>query len=141
MIRRNDTAHRLEMTPMIDVIFLLLTFFVYSMAMMIRASVLPVQLTPLASGKPAAASNEDVQSITVDKDGRLFFNREVMSIEQLDARLVEMAKAPTHPRLFLAMEAAGATDRGPLLINLIERLRLAGINDFVIVGQPREGEK
>lgn len=125
---------------MIDVIFLLLTFFVYSMAMMIRASVLPVQLTPLGSGRPT--NSDAVQAITVAKDGKIYFNRDAVSYEGLDQRLTALAKDAHHPPVYLAMEAAGVTDRGPVLFNVIERLRLAGINNFVIVGQPKaEGGK
>jgi len=127
------------MTPMIDVIFLLLTFFVYSMAMMIHASVLPVQLTPLAAGKPAEQGALD--AITVDKDGKLFFNREATTFDTLAAKLAEFKARADHGPLYVAMEATGETDRGPVLINLIERLRQAGVNDFVIVGQPQGGSK
>ena len=35
VIRRNDHAARIEMLPLIDVIFLLLTFFIYSMVLMV----------------------------------------------------------------------------------------------------------
>ena len=119
---------------MIDVIFLLMTFFVYSMAMMIHASVLPVQLTPLAAGTPAEQGALD--AITVDKDGKLFFNREATTFESLPKKLAEFKGRAQHGPLYVAMEATGATDRGPVLINLIERLRQAGVNDFVIVGQP-----
>ena len=49
-IRRHDLAPRVEMMPLIDVVFLLLTFFIYSFVMMVRAEVLPVVLTPLGTG-------------------------------------------------------------------------------------------
>ena len=82
---------------MIDIVFLLLTFFIYSMAMMIRASVLPVQLTPLASGKPAAGGG-DVQAITVDKNGKMFLDRTPVTFDQLDEQLAKMAcRTPSVP--------------------------------------------
>jgi biopolymer transport protein ExbD len=137
-IRRSDNAYRLEMTPMIDVIFLLLTFFVYSMVMMIRADVLPVKLAPVAAGRPAQAGR--IEAITVDRLGRLFYNREPVTVAQLDARLATLAADANHPRLWIAMEAAGGTDRGPVLLALIGRVQRAGINDIGFVGprdQPR----
>jgi len=133
-IRRNDWAPRVEMTAMIDVIFLLLTFFIYCMIMMIRADVLPVRLTPISTGN--AATPEKIEAITIDKSGSLFFNRQKVAYDELDARLSALAKDGSHGRIYVALEAEGASDRGPVLLNMIERLRAAGINDFVFVGAP-----
>jgi len=43
--------------------------------------------------------------------------------------------------LYLAVESQGNVDRGPILVNLIERVQRAGIKRFVIVGQPKEQAK
>ena len=119
---------------MIDVIFLLLTFFIYCMIMMIRADVLPVRLTPITTG--TAATPEKIEAITIDKSGTLFFNRQKVGYDELDAKLAAIAKDASHGRVYVALEAEGASDRGPVLLNMIERLRAAGINDFVFVGAP-----
>ncbi len=121
------------MTPLIDVVFLLLTFFIYSFAMMIQAEVLPVKLAAVAAGA-STLTDGPVATITVDGNGGLYFDRQPVTAAQLDERLAAMAKQPTRPRLFLALEAEGRTDRGPLLILLIQRVQAAGITDFVIVG-------
>ena len=87
--RRNDYAVRVEMLPLIDVVFLLLTFFIYSMVVMVRAEVLPVTLNPLATGAPATP--DQVQAITVDHAGNLFLNRQPVGRDNLDVRLAELA--------------------------------------------------
>ena len=120
---------------MIDVIFLLLTFFIYCMVMMIRADVLPVRLTPITTGN-AATPQQKFEAITIDKQGGLFFNRQKVGYDELDAKLAAIAKDGSHGRVYVALEAEGASDRGPVLLNMIERLRAAGINDFVFVGAP-----
>jgi biopolymer transport protein ExbD len=135
-IRRNDLAPRVEMMPLIDVIFLLLTFFIYSLIVMVRAQVLPVQLTTVGAGGQAAA--QDVQAVSIDRQGKFFFNRNPVSSEELGDRLAELAKDPAHPRLYLAMEALGDVDRGPLFLHLLERVQAAGITNFAIVGQPSD---
>jgi len=134
-IRRDDLSPRIEMMPLIDVIFLLLTFFIYSMILMVRAEVLPVKLMTLQTGKQATPTQ--VQAITIDGSGDLFFNRKPISEVELDQRLRELAQQTDPISLYLAMEAQGSTDRGPTLIRLIDQIREAGIEDFVIVGQPR----
>lgn len=139
-IRRNDDLHpRLELYPMIDVIFLLLTFFVYCMVMMVRAEVLPVQLTKLSEGQRSA--DADIVAITMDRGGALFLNRRPASNEEIDAELRRIGKLAKPPAVYLAMEAEGSTDRGPLLLSMIERVRAAGVTNFVLVGAPGDPKK
>lgn len=135
LVRRSDLAPRVEMIPLIDVIFLLLTFFIYSLLVMVRADILPVTLLPLGTGQ--AASPAAIHAITIDQQGRLFFDREPVTMQQIQKQLGELSRDPDRPTLYLAMEAQSASDRGPVLINLIELVRAAGIDDFVIVGQPK----
>lgn len=134
-IRRNDLAPRVEMMPLIDVIFLLLTFFIYSLIVMIRAEVLPVTLTTLGTGNRATPTQ--VQAITIDHEGQFFLNREWVDEDVLNGRLIEISGMADRPTVYVAMEARGSKDRGPVLINLIEMIRSAGIEDFVVVGQPK----
>ncbi|MFA9476754.1 ExbD/TolR family protein [Phycisphaerales bacterium AB-hyl4] len=144
-VRRHDLTPRVEMLPMLDVIFLLLTFFIYSLLVMVRAEVLPVELVPVGTGE--AAQTGTVKAITIDRAGQIYLNREPVDNDTLDSRLSELAEADDPPRLFLAMEstldgdaAAGpAVDRGPMLVALINRVQRAGLYDFVIVGEPGGG--
>ena len=132
------------MTPLIDVIFLLLTFFIYSLVVMVRAEILPVTLTSVSTGEQG--QDAEVVAITIDKAGTFYLNRQVIGSAELDVKLTEMAQGETLPRLFLAMEvddpqvdAAQRVDRGPLLIGLIDQVRQKGITDFSIVGDAGTG--
>jgi len=121
--------------PLIDVVFLLLTFFIYSLIVMRYTNTLNVQFTPIGTGQ--AGQQEQVNAITIDKTGQLFFNQQLMTQATLNDKLAELAAAPDQPPLYLAMEADGEVDRGPIYIDLLERVRAAGIANFVIVGQPK----
>lgn len=128
--------------PLIDVIFLLLTFFIYSLLTMVRAEILPVQLQTLTTGQ--AAEPTAIVAVTIDAHGGLYLNRQPIESERLDERLNEIAQQDDRPKLFLALEETPApglseetgvlVDRGPLLIGLIERVRRAGLEEFNIVG-------
>lgn len=143
-VRRHDLAPRVEIMPLIDVIFLLLTFFIYSLVTMVQADILPVQLQTLTTGQ--AAEPASIMAITIDAQGSLYFNRAPIEDDALDAKLAELAQLDDVPKLFLALEDSLSTvpggaddagrviDRAPLLIGLIERVRKAGIEDFNIVG-------
>jgi biopolymer transport protein ExbD len=141
--RRQDLSPRIEIMPLIDVIFLLLTFFIYSLVTMVQAEVLPVGLTALRTGEQAEPA--DYAAITVDRSGQLYFDREPIAPDALKARLEKLARQNEPPRLLLAMQGAQSdgpapepVDRGPVLIELIEQVREAGLTDFAIVGRPRE---
>ncbi|MFP4145935.1 MAG: ExbD/TolR family protein [Phycisphaeraceae bacterium] len=138
-LSRHDLAPRVELLPMIDVIFLLLTFFIYAMVLMVRAELLPVELVPVA-GEGQAAEPKQVVAVTVDAAGRFHLGQEPVSREALRARLDELAERESPPSLFLAVQRAAEgeakVDRGPLLVELVQIVRQAGIADFHLVGEP-----
>ena len=133
-VRRHDLAARVEMMPLIDVIFLLLTFFIYSMVMMVQAEILPVQMTSLDEGEVAQSGS--MYALTINRDGNLIFNRSQVTMAELERQLQEFAGQTPTPTLFVSVEQEGKVDRAPMLLKLIERLSVAGIVDFTIVGQP-----
>lgn len=121
---------------MIDVIFLLLTFFIYSMVLMVQAQVLPVHLAPVATGQRAKPAK--IEAITIDRTGRLYLDRKPITREQLDAHLKTLAEQAHPPKVFVAAERSdGPTtvDRLPVLWSLIGRLERSGL-DVSLVGLP-----
>lgn len=136
-IRRNALEPRLEMLPLIDVIFLLLTFFIYSLTVMVHAKVMPVTLTDLTTGDQAETGI--LHAITIDRVGAVHYNQQPVTDEQLGAHLTILAEDPNQPTLYLAVEAKGTVDRGPLFISLLERVRSVGIANIAIVGPPSSG--
>lgn len=134
-LRRIDHNPRVEMMPLIDVVFLLLTFFIYSMIVMVHAKVLPVTLAGIGSGE--AAEPARIEAITIDREGQLYLNRETIELDALRQRLDQFAADPQPPQVFLALQEQGDTDRGPLFVKVMEMIRESGIEQFGIVGPER----
>lgn len=125
---------RIEMTPLLDVIFLLLTFFMYSLVLTVRAQVLPVNLPTLTAGQVPAEA--EIAAITVDAAGKFYLNTKPMNFDTLKQQLADLGKQTKPPVVFIALDAkAGDVDRGPSLIRLIDTLRTVGLPNFYIVGQ------
>lgn len=129
-MRRTNPDVRIEITPMIDVVFLLLTFFIFSIVLMVRADVLDVNLPELSTGQSA----ERVVPITlaINADGSLVLNREPIEAEAVVARLEELRTNSSDAPIVLAVDTE--SDAG-VLIALVDRLTVAGIDSFSIIGK------
>jgi biopolymer transport protein ExbD len=134
-IRRTQDEPRIELMPMIDVIFLLLTFFIYAMVLMIRAELLPMEMQEFKSGEPARPS--PAITLSIDKAGDIYCNRQAVSIDDVVGRLKgELANQPG-AIIYLAADARGDTDRLPVFLELYDRLAFAGM-DVNLVGKPSD---
>ena len=131
-LRRAEPDMRIELMPLIDVIFLILTFFVYAMVLMVRVDMLPVPLESYASGE--SPEPDPAVAVTLRLDGQVFVGQEATSQDgMLDAIRSAQADDPD-TIVYLVLEAGdGSTDRGPLLTSVWDRLHRAGI-DIKLVG-------
>ncbi len=80
---------RIEMLPLIDIVFLVLVVFIYAMLSMAVHRGLPVDLPQSAAATP---DNESVLSVTIQASGEgtdplIFFNENQVTLEELTAEL------------------------------------------------------
>lgn len=118
------------MTPLIDVVFLLLTFFVMSLVLMVKADLLGVRLPSLSAAAPAERGEVIVIVVTaadtVAVDGRPV---DVPAVAEAVRRARERRPGA---RLLVAVDEGG---RNRVLLALLNELAGAGLNDFAIVGR------
>ena len=136
-LRRNDLEPRIEMMPLIDVVFLLLTFFIYSMVLMVRAYLLPVELPGITQGEVGPSEVRAV-SITMDSDGQLYLDAEPRGLGALMEEVRAVRAEDPEARIYVAADVQGSTDRLPAFIDLVNQLRTSGLDEFYIVGYPEE---
>lgn len=92
--RRSLQRTRIEMLPLIDIVFLLLVFFIYAMLSMAVHRGLPVTL-PVSS--TAKIDQQLILSVTVKADGSVFVDKHPVSLTDLSRVLkarAEYAEAP-----------------------------------------------
>jgi biopolymer transport protein ExbD len=129
----------MEMLPLIDVVFLLLTFFIYAMLVLFPASALKIAIQPIA-GQHQAGS-QDMRIILVNAAGGISLDDQQVTREALFTELGKIAELEDQPGVYVLFEAAGTIDRAPLLIELAAYASSAGLDNFRIVGpESREGE-
>ena len=106
--RRERVDANVELTPLIDVVFLLLIFFMVSTTF-IRETQLQIKL-PEASGDLQEVE-PDFLEVTIDRKGDYAVNDRVLvnnELETLVRALVEVAREITEPRLIITADADAA---------------------------------
>ena len=77
---------RIEIIPLIDIVFFLLATFVMVSLSMVRNQGLPVNL-PRASASAPSEGRQEAVVVGVTQSGQFFVNKDTMTFEQLSARL------------------------------------------------------
>ncbi len=126
-----DRPARVEMLPLIDVLFLLLAVFVYSMLAMVRAHVVPVDLPQLVTGENRDLSV--VLTISVEEDGAIAVGGEAVELDGLEERLRE--RRAGEPELSVVINADREARHG-VVTEVFDRVRAAGQERVLIVGRP-----
>ena len=128
--RRQTEKARIEIIPVIDIIFFLLVFFMVSTLVMTINRGLPVNLPK------AASSQKDLResfNVTVMQDGTLFLNKEATTLEQLGQQV--RTSVEKEPRLVLIINADDQALHGAI-VSVMDEVRLAGVSRLAIAVRP-----
>ena len=119
---QSNRKARIEMLPLIDIVFLVLVFFIYAMLSMAVHRGLPVIL-PLSS--TAKIDKTMVLSVTIKADGTVFIDKKPTHLDDLAEVLKRAVKEDKEAGVFLF------ADRDLLyqkLFKVMDCIRMAGIN-------------
>ncbi|MGD1914263.1 MAG: ExbD/TolR family protein [Rivularia sp. (in: cyanobacteria)] len=114
-----DVPAQINIVPMIDVIFAILTFFVMSTLFLTRQEGLPVNLPQASSAKPATQPAR--VTLTVDKTGELFLNKQPITLDKLEAGVKAKVK-PEQP-LMVVLNADEGVPHGKI-VAVMDKVRL-----------------
>ena len=96
------------MMPLIDVVFLLLTFFVFAMVVMVRLDVSDIRLPVGASGD-APLERVPAITVTLSQEGELAVNGEPADRDTIVLTLNELREATPDARVFIAADDTSST--------------------------------
>ena len=116
---------RIEIIPLIDIIFFLLAIFVMMSLSMIRNRGIQVNL-PLASSG-TALERDDRATITVTAAGGLYFNKDAMTLEGVIERLKAHKEAKGDPLVFIHGDAKAEFGMAVTVLDEIRKLGIAKI--------------
>jgi len=110
---------RIEMLPLIDIVFLILVFFIYAALSMAVHRGIPVLLPKSTTAK---IDKKLILSVTIKADGTIYLDKEPVSLDTLEQALKRKAGKETGVLLF--------SDRSlpyQKLFQVLDRIRKAGL--------------
>jgi biopolymer transport protein ExbD len=118
---------RIEIIPMIDIIFFLLATFVLFTLSLNRIQSVPVDLP--STNPASSAAKEEPTTIQVSGDGAVYWNRELVDMGDLPALIANYRKEVEDPKILVAGDDKarfGAT------VEVLDHIRKSGIEKFSV---------
>ena len=128
---RQSKRGRIEIIPMIDVMFFLLATFMLASLSMQNLHSLAVNLP---KGKAAPMQAKTPVTLTVTQDGRIFLDKTAVTLETLAPELKTMLRTPDSNIIISADTAAP----NGLVVQAMLRAREAGAGHFLIAVKHEE---
>jgi len=86
-LNENPDKYEINILPMIDVIFAILTFFIISSLYLIKLETIPLNLP---SASTSSISKDDLINVSVSIDEKIFLNSKEISLDKLNQKLKEI---------------------------------------------------
>ena len=118
---KNQKA-RIEMLPLIDIVFLLLVVFIYAMLSMAVHRGLPVLLP---TSHTVGIEKENLLAVTVRADNTVFVEKQPIPLEGLTAALTRHVNAGKIPGVLLFADRDVSYQN---LFAVLDRIRMAGVH-------------
>jgi len=93
---RDGSDNQFQIAPMLDIVFILLVFFVAAYAVIQEEKQLDIQLPKAQSGAPERRNLLDVM-VNLNDKGECFVNRQKVSLEVLERRLNRLSEFARMP--------------------------------------------
>jgi biopolymer transport protein ExbD len=134
----NDNKHQAPMadinvTPMVDVMLVLLVIFIITAPLFTHAVKLDL---PNAQSAPAPEKPETI-SLSINGEGRIFWNNEAIEQKDLDAKLATVAQKKPQPELQLR---ADKSTRYEVIAQVMAAAQTNGLTKMGFVTEAKEAQ-
>ena len=128
---RSKRRARIEIIPLIDIIFFLLATFVMVSLSMVKNRAIHVNLPAAATGTQEEPG--DFATISIDAAGGMFFNKQPVDAAQLESALKQLIAVNAEPRVFIHGDENAAFGKA---IAVLDEVRSLGITKVAIETRP-----
>jgi biopolymer transport protein ExbD len=126
---------RIEMLPLIDIVFLLLVFFIYAMLSMAVHRGLPVVLP---TSETAQVDQQEVLTVTIKEDGTIYVDKQMTDLEDLSTYLKERVGEEKETGVLLFADRTLAYQK---LFKVLDRIRLAGLTRISLQAEAEQDDQ
>lgn len=120
-----------DITPLVDVVFLLLIFFMLSTTFVVSPGI-RVNL-PQAEAEPVRTEQQEVR-IKIDAKGSIYLEDQRMSLEDLDQRLRDAARVDRDAMVVIEADEETAHK---FVVDVMDRAKAAGLHRLAIATRPK----
>ena len=132
--RKQSLPPQLMLSPMIDMIFMLLVFFIVSTMYMSEIKTIPIRLPVAQNSETVSKSNF---AVTVKKDGVLYLEDNKIEMKQLVANAAAESKRDA---AFSVIIRADGEANYKTVIKLMDELKGAGVTRFGLATDLGDGK-
>jgi biopolymer transport protein ExbD len=122
---RSGKKARIEIIPLIDIVFFLLATFVMVSLAMIKNEGVSVNL-PVASTS-APQERKEHTAITVTAAGDFYFNKEAVTLEQIVERLTALKSSQPNPRVFINGDQKAEFGKAIAVLDAVRKLGISKV--------------
>ena len=125
---------RIELIPLIDIIFLLLVFFIYSMLSMAVYRGIPVTLP---NAETVESTKDKALFITIDDKGNVFLDKELVKDDLLSHLKREHMACPQKT----AIISGDGDSPYRVFVDVLDKVRIAGFRKVSMEARPEKGQQ
>jgi len=136
---RNEGAKvnsNINVTPMVDVMLVLLIIFMVITPMLQKGTIVemaktnnPVQMQD--------ADKEDALIVAVNRDGKVFFDAQIVTAEELTQKIKERVSSRTKKQVFVRADARA---HYKAVVDVVDDVRSAGVDELGLLTEQRHDQ-
>jgi biopolymer transport protein ExbD len=132
-MRRNSSGEDgIDISPLIDVVFILLIFFMVSTTFVKDAQ---LELQRPSAQSAEAADTKSVR-ISIDRQGAVYLGEEAIRLWMLQSRVREQLRASSQSSVLVIADRSTPTE---LLIDVVDQCRMGGAKDVGVITDKENG--
>ena len=120
--KRFQQPARFELLPLLDVIFLLLIFFVFVMLKMTMQSSINIELPQLVDSRQ---QTEELLIISINSKNQIFINEKITTEALMVAQVISLQTEKKEQKLPILIRGDRQSDLG-VALSILDKLRLSG---------------